>query len=181
MDRNFMETRSIDPLVDVAYCETEVTHEAVFDEIILLPFVERGVEAGLELRLVPGRVRASVKDERLIESSLIQCATLNPGGISKSPQIELPGIFHENDSVFAAVKVHARNADADRFQKMSDLHVVTILCALLGVVNEDVRIHSGPYPPELPAGAAFLNWFYKNWHGSEWPFVSLRAMMNAAR
>jgi putative membrane-bound dehydrogenase-like protein len=164
---NLQETLAVCVLVHFRSAQSEMALEAVFDEIILLPFVERGVEFLLEMGASLGSVGAGVEDERLVQRSLVKCAPLDPRSLSKAPQIRASGVFHEDETLGLAVEKYARNAHAHAVQKFTDSDVVAILGALFAVADKDERSVGDIDAPEFAARAAFFDWFYGNRHGDE--------------
>ncbi len=180
MLRDFPEPCAVYVVVHIVSGQAEMARKAVLQEIVLLPLVKRGVEFWLKFRTVRAGVGPGVEYQRLVERALVECATLEPRRIAESPQVQLTGVFHEYHPVFATVEENAWNADSDGFEKVPNFHVVAVLRAFLGVVNENVRFPAGFDPPEFPTGTAFLNCFDKYCHDSKWPVAGSRAMTNAA-
>ena len=157
---DFQQPRAITLLCEPRDMHAEVPAQAVLEEIILLPAVERGVEDGLQVaqRIGVGRaMRLGVEDERLVERALVERAARGPRCLALAPQIRLARILHEDEALGFIVEMDARHAHTDAGEEARDGDVVFVLRPVLAVADEDERLRADVHPPEFAARAALFD------------------------
>ena len=140
---DFAEARAVHLRGDVGGAHFEVPAEAVLDEVVLLPFVERGVEGRLERRSVAGEVCFRVQECGLFEGEFVEAAALRPGGVAKGEEVFAADVFHDHDALDGIVHEDGRHADSGAGEKARDVGVAGIVGAIEGVADEDARAVAG--------------------------------------
>ena len=154
---DFAEARAIHMRGDFDGAHFEMYAEAMLDEVVLLPFVERGVEGRLERRLVVGEVCAGVQERELREGEFVEPTALGPRCGAECEEVGVAHVLHDHDALGCVVEEDFRHAHADAREEARDFGVASVIGAIERVADEDARATSVADAPEFAARAALLD------------------------
>ena len=109
----------------------EIALGAVFEEVVLLPPVEVGIERVLEpgTRAIGARSRVQAND--LFEGAVVQRAADGPRFVPEMPEIDFAQVFHPDQALVTVVVVNRGHAHAETVQKGGDVAIVAVFFPLI--------------------------------------------------
>ncbi len=141
--------------------ETEMTDQAILEEVVLFPKIEGFVEGRLEAEgKQVGRgdlAGETVEFKGLLEDGFVEGAADGPGFIPEAPEIAVAEVFHPDAAGLGFMSEHVGDAQAVGFEELGDLNVVGVLEPESSVLDEDEAGEVvGLEAEEAPIGAPFF-------------------------
>ena len=83
---------------------------------------------------------------------MIEPASHLPGGILKRPEVCLPHVFHENETVSTVVAYKTGHGNTDTVEKKGNVCIIGVFNTLRVIMDQDGRILLVPFKSEESSG-----------------------------
>ena len=158
--RDLLQGRQRGKLRKFFLIHAKMTTEAVLEEIVLLPAIERRIKrhGKIFLNREPSLFGKTMQFYDFIEGRLVEGPAHEPAFLAVTPKIVFSEIFDPDQAFRGIVKINSGRANAVLGQELCDLDVMPVLFALEAVLNENDRLlRRAADAIEFPVRAAFLD------------------------